>query len=109
MSQCRLMVIRGMTKREQVLILQERNRSLEKLLQLELASADLMDECMVDWAHSMRRMARHNVAMTTALGEILFFCEQCGFNLGPLRSKAEALLDFSEIEESADGTPTPKD
>lgn len=71
----------------------QRVNALEKLLQLELASADLMDALLVEWASNMRTMSRHNIALENVLSEILFFCETAGINLGDLKEKAEAVLD----------------
>lgn len=71
----------------------QRVNALEKLLQLELASADLMDALLVEWASNMRTMSRHNIALENVLNEILFFCETAGINLGDLKEKAEAVLD----------------
>lgn len=73
-------------------ILNERVRSLQKLLQLELESADLMDCLLIEWAQNMRGMARHNVALENVLNEILLHCEQTGVNLGDLAFKAEMIL-----------------
>lgn len=69
-----------------------RIRSLEKLLQLELESADLMDCLLIEWAQNMRGMARHNVALENVLSDILYFCEETGVNLGDLAMKAEMII-----------------
>lgn len=71
----------------------QRVNALEKLLQLELASADLMDELLIDWASNMRMMARHNIALEAVLNDILFFLDAAGVDIGPLKDKAEAVLD----------------
>lgn len=71
----------------------QRINALEKLIQLELASADLMDQLLLDWASNMRMMARHNIALENVLQDILFYCDTAGINLGNLKDKAEAVLD----------------
>lgn len=71
----------------------QRINALEKLLQLELASADIMDELLIDWASNMRMMTRHNVALEVVLNDILFFLDSTGIDIGPLKEKAETILD----------------
>jgi len=71
----------------------QRINALEKLLQLELASADLMDELLIDWASNMRMMSRHNIALEAVLNDILFFLDVVGVDIGILKDKAEAILD----------------
>lgn len=71
----------------------QRVNALEKLLQLELASADLMDELLIDWANNMRMMARHNIALEVVLSDILFYLETAGVDIGDLKDKAEAIIN----------------
>lgn len=56
-------------------------RDTQRLLQMELESADLMDDLLVGWSNNMRGMARHNVALTQALESLLHFCGQAGVML----------------------------
>lgn len=65
--------------------------ALEKLLQLELASADLMDECLRDWACNMREMARHNIAVSDLLRKIILWTDLKQIDL-PMRDEAIDLL-----------------
>lgn len=78
-----------------------RIHSLEKLLQLEMASADLMDELLYSWAGNMRGLARHNIALEDVLLDILHYCEETGVRLGSLATKAEAIIACKE-DTSAD-------
>lgn len=78
-----------MTETQQLL---ERIRSLQKLLELEVQSADLMDCLLIEWGQNMRGMARHNIALENILGDILHFCEQTGVSLGDLGIKAEMII-----------------
>jgi len=71
----------------------QRINALEKLLQLELASADLMDQLLLEWATNMRMMSRHNIALEAVLNDILFFLDATGVDIGILKDKAEAVLD----------------
>ena len=77
-----------------------RIRSLEKLLQLELESADLMDCLLIEWAQNMRSMTRHNVALEDVLVDILILCECKGVSLGDLAVKAEIILSCEEPDAS---------
>ena len=70
----------------------ERIASLEKLLELELASADLMDILLLEWAQNMRGMARHNIALDNVLREILDYCDESGIKLNGLYEKASLIL-----------------
>lgn len=79
----------------QVKALIDRINSLEKLMQLELASADLMDDLVQDWASNMRQMSRQIVALTVTLADVISYCEQAGVDLGDLHEKAlDVLKDF---------------
>jgi len=78
-----------------------RIRSLEKLLQLEMASADLMDDLLHNWAGNMRGLARHNIALENVLIDILHYCDKTGVQLGSLATKAEAIIACKE-DTSAD-------
>ena len=71
----------------------QRINALEKLLQLELASADLMDQLLLEWATNMRMMSRHNIALEAVLNDILFFLDAAGVDIGILNDKAVAVLD----------------
>lgn len=73
-----------------------RIHSLEKLLQLEMASADLMDELLYNWAGNMRGLARHNIALEDVLLDILHYCDETGVRLGNLAAKAEAIIACKE-------------
>lgn len=73
-----------------------RVQSLEKLLQLELASADLMDALLMDWAQNMRGMARHNVALETVVREMVDYCSEVGMDLGGLCDKAIRIVNLEE-------------
>jgi hypothetical protein len=64
-------------------------------MQLELASADLMDDLVQDWAANMRQMSRQIVALTATLADVITYCEQAGVDLGELHEKAiQVLGDF---------------
>jgi hypothetical protein len=78
-----------------------RIHSLEKLLQLELASADLMDRLLMEWATNMRNMSRHNIALEQVLWEILNFCDQTGVTLGDLGLKAEAIIACKGMDDAS--------
>lgn len=78
-----------------------RIRSLEKLLQLELKSADLMDDLLHNWAGNMRGLARHNVALEEVLIEILHYCEETGVRLGHLATKAELVIACIEPDDAS--------
>ena len=78
--------------------LYERYQALEKELQLELASADLMDECLRDWACNMREMAKHNIRLADLLQQIMIYCDLSEINLGHFRDRIVDLL-FSEDQE----------
>lgn len=69
----------------------QRAEALEKLLTLEQASADLMDECLKEWATNMREMARHNIALSDILQAIVVWADLTGLKL-PMRDKAIELL-----------------
>jgi hypothetical protein len=86
-----------MTETQQLL---ERIRILERLLQLEVHSADLMDALISEWACNMRSMARHNVALEDVLIDILILCECQDVSLGTLRNKAELILSCDEPDAS---------
>jgi hypothetical protein len=78
-----------------------RIHSLEKLLQLELASADLMDCLLIEWASNMREMARHNIALERVIWDILNFCDQTGVTLGDLGLKAEAIIACRGLDDAS--------
>lgn len=80
--------------------LARRNQSLEKLLQLELASADLVDEMIMNFASNMRAMSRHNIALEDVLMDILHYCNETGVQLGTLAIKAEAILALKESSDA---------
>jgi hypothetical protein len=82
-----------MTETQELL---ERIRILERLLQLEVHSADLMDAMISEWACNMRSMARHNVALEDVLIDILILCDCQGVSLGILGKKAELILSCEE-------------
>lgn len=86
---------------ENAVDLVRRIHSLEKLLQLEMASADLMDDLLHNWAGNMRGLARHNIALEDVLLEILHYCSEIGVRLGNLETKAEAIIACKEPD-SAD-------
>ena len=69
----------------------QRAQALEKTLILEQASADLMDECLKEWATNMREMARHNIQMSEVLQAIVLWADLTGLCL-PMRDKAIELL-----------------
>jgi hypothetical protein len=78
-----------------------RIHSLEKLLQLELASADLMDCLLQEWATNMRGMARHNIALEQVLWEIVNFCDVTGVTLGDIGLKAEAIIACKGMDDAS--------
>lgn len=78
-----------------------RIRSLEKLLQLEMESADLMDELLHNWAGNMRGLARHNVALEHVLWEILHYCDETGVRLGHLATKAQLIIACIEPDDAS--------
>jgi NTP pyrophosphatase (non-canonical NTP hydrolase) len=86
-----------MTETQELL---ERIRILERLLQLEVHSADLMDALISEWACNMRSMARHNVALEDVLIDILILCDCQGISLGSLGKKAELILSCEEPDAS---------
>lgn len=86
-----------MTETQQLL---DMIRTLERLLQLEMQSADLMDALLIEWATNMRSLSRHNVALEDVLVDILILCECKGVSLGDLGVKAEMILSCEEPDAS---------
>lgn len=78
-----------------------RVQSLEKLLQLELASADLMDDMLYNFIANYRAITRHNIALESCLMDILHYCNETGVQLGSLAVKAEAIMACKEPSDAS--------
>lgn len=72
-----------------------RERALEKLLLLEQAAADEVDTALVSMVGELRRLARENVTMRSAIFDTLHFCHAAGVDLGDM---AERLEDAARTE-----------
>lgn len=75
--------------------LHERLKSVEKKLELELSSADLMDELLKDWAANMRDMSRHNIQLSDLLTQVMIYCDLSGIML-PMRDRMVDVLFLDE-------------
>jgi len=68
----------------------DRARALEKLLELERAAADEVDESLVAMIGENRRLARENVAMRCAIFDALAYFSAAGVEVGRAAEMLEA-------------------